>query len=209
MVSRDGLVLGVFPPEEEERTVRMWKGISALGDVDHGFVAGSDETWAFSRRGPYSAVAVAASSVRPGVILHRLDEVLALAGQAHGRNAEPSTPEGERAAESQSGQPDTQRWLQHRRHRGAKPRWTGALAASAPSSPADAPGEDEEEPPDTPQPAPESPVEDEPQTVAAPEEEAEEHPAAEHDEPTVSWDVDPFSLAREFAGLIPDAEKEK
>ena len=45
--------------------------------------------------------------------------------------------------------------------------------------------------------------------VEAQEEEEEERSAAEPDEPTVSWDVDPISLAREFAGLIPDAEKEK
>ncbi len=186
----------------------MWKRLSALGDVDHGFVAGSDETWAFSRRGPYSALAVAASSVRPGVVLDRLDEALAMAGRGQGRTAEPSASAGEWAAEPKSDQPDTQRWLRYRRHAGGKPRRTAELAADT-SPPAEAPADDEDQPATATEPALEAPIEDEAQAVEAHDEEEEERSPAEPDEPTVSWDVDPISLAREFAGLIPDAEKEK
>src|SRR5438105_4168472 len=76
VVSRDGLPLGAYPRNEEARALNVWTRIAALGDADRGFVASSQELWAFCRLGPYRALAVAAPTAAPGIVLDRLDSML-------------------------------------------------------------------------------------------------------------------------------------
>lgn len=85
MVSRDGLALGASPATEEGRTLEVWTRIAALGDVERGFVTVRDEVWVFCRRGAYGAVATAASTARPGVILDSLEQMVLLAEESRVR----------------------------------------------------------------------------------------------------------------------------
>src|SRR6266508_6272214 len=82
IVSRDGLALGASPATEEGRTLDVWTRIAALGDVERGFVTVRDEVWVFCRRGPYGAVATAASTTRPGLVLDRLEQMVLVAEEA-------------------------------------------------------------------------------------------------------------------------------
>src|SRR2546428_11522754 len=79
IVSRDGLALGAFPAEEEEKALAAWSQIAGLGETDRGFVGFRGEMWVFCRRGPYAALARASSSARPGLILDRLGGMVLLA----------------------------------------------------------------------------------------------------------------------------------
>jgi hypothetical protein len=97
MVSRDGLALGAYPANEEGRTLDVWTRLTALGDVERGFVTVRDETWVFCRRGAYGAVATAASTARPGVILDSLEQMVLAAEEARVRK-EGLRPTAERSA---------------------------------------------------------------------------------------------------------------
>ena len=79
LVSSDDLALATHPPAEEERALAVWLRLAALGDLDRGFVVVGDETWAFFREGGYGALAIAGTNVRPGVLLDRLEQVVAAA----------------------------------------------------------------------------------------------------------------------------------
>jgi hypothetical protein len=79
IVSREGLALGAYPREEEGRAMSAWTRVAGLGDVDRGFVATPEELWVFSRRGAYAAVALALPAARPGVVLDSLDQMLLVA----------------------------------------------------------------------------------------------------------------------------------
>jgi hypothetical protein len=76
LVSRDGLALGSYPPAEESSALEKWIRLASLGPVERGFAVVGEECWVFCSRGPYSALAVAKASVRPGVILERLDQMV-------------------------------------------------------------------------------------------------------------------------------------
>ena len=82
IVSRDGLALGACPIEQEETALAAWSRVAALGEVERGFVTLPDEVWAFARRGPYAALATAHPSVRPGLLIDRLDQMLLTAEEA-------------------------------------------------------------------------------------------------------------------------------
>ena len=73
LVSRDGLPLSAFPLGEERRVMEVWLRLAELGDAERGFVVIGGQMWAFSVRGFYGTVAVAAPSVRPGLLLDRRD----------------------------------------------------------------------------------------------------------------------------------------
>src|SRR5438876_128453 len=85
VVSRDGLALGAYPVSEEEKALAVWSRMAALGDVERGFVALRDEVWVFCRRGPYTALATGRPSLRAGVLLDRLDQMLLAAEEARVR----------------------------------------------------------------------------------------------------------------------------
>ena len=59
LLSRDGLVLGAYPDEEEGIAKTAWLRFCALGEPERSFVEFTDQVWAFVHRGPYGAFAVA------------------------------------------------------------------------------------------------------------------------------------------------------
>ncbi|MGH2577444.1 MAG: hypothetical protein ACRDG9_06805, partial [Actinomycetota bacterium] len=111
MVSRDGLALGASPATEEGRTLDVWTRISALGEVERGFVTVRDEVWVFCRRGAYGAVAVGTATARPGPILDSLEQIVLRAEEARVRK------EGFRPAERESSSADASRGLRTTLHR--------------------------------------------------------------------------------------------
>jgi hypothetical protein len=111
MVSRDGLALGASPATEEGRTLDVWTRISALGEVERGFVTVRDEVWVFCRRGAYGAVAIGTATARPGPILDSLEQMVLRAEEARVRK------EGFRPAERESSSADAPRGLRTTLHR--------------------------------------------------------------------------------------------
>jgi hypothetical protein len=85
VVSRDGLVLSAWPPDGEAGAREVWAQLAGLGEVERGFVAVRDAVWAFCRRGPYGALAVASPGARPGLILDHLERLLLAAEEARAR----------------------------------------------------------------------------------------------------------------------------
>lgn len=103
IVSRDGLTLGACPVDQEEKALAVWSQIATLGEVERGFVALRDEVWAFSRRGPYAALATASPGVRPGLLLDSLGQMLLAAEEARVRK------DGVRATSEKEGPPEASR----------------------------------------------------------------------------------------------------
>jgi hypothetical protein len=79
ILSRDGMVLGAYPDEEEDAAKSAWLHFCALGEPERSFVEFSEQTWAFVRRGPYAAFAVAEAGVRPGIMVDQLEQILVAA----------------------------------------------------------------------------------------------------------------------------------
>src|SRR4051812_8981226 len=82
ILSRDGLVLGAFPPHGEHDITPGLLRFAALGDPDRGFAQFSDELWAYVREGSYAAFAVADKGTRPGILLDYLEQALLVAEEA-------------------------------------------------------------------------------------------------------------------------------
>lgn len=85
IVSRDGLILGEFPAGDEAVAKPAWLRFAALGEPQKGFVEFPDQTWAYVHRGPYAAFAVAEPTVRPGLLMDRLEQALLIAEEARVR----------------------------------------------------------------------------------------------------------------------------
>jgi hypothetical protein len=93
ILSTDGLVLGFFPPGDEDGVKPAWLKFAALGEPERGFVKFSDaEMWAYVQSGPYAAFATATGSTRPGVLLDHMEQVLLVAGESRDRRAMARTP---------------------------------------------------------------------------------------------------------------------
>ncbi|HEY7280141.1 MAG TPA: hypothetical protein VID47_01000 [Actinomycetota bacterium] len=82
ILSRDGLVLGSFPPHGEQDITPGLLRFTALGDPDRGFAEFADELWAYVRQGAYAAFAVAEAGTRPGILLDYLEQALLVAEEA-------------------------------------------------------------------------------------------------------------------------------
>ncbi len=82
ILSRDGLVLGSFPPNGERDITPGLLRFAALGEPERGFVQFSDELWAYVRQDAYAAFAVAEAGTRPGVLLDYLEQALEVAEEA-------------------------------------------------------------------------------------------------------------------------------
>src|SRR5436190_22203823 len=79
ILSRDGLVLGAFPPGGERDVTPAWLRFSSVGEPDRGFVEFPDELWAYVRLGPYAAFAVGTPRTRAGILLDYLEQALLVA----------------------------------------------------------------------------------------------------------------------------------
>jgi hypothetical protein len=104
ILSRDGLVLGAFPDEDESLAKSAWLRFAALGEPDRSFVEFADQTWAFVKRGPYAAFSVADPGTRPGVLVDQMEQVLLAAEDGRTRRDTLRVPD---AAAAPSGKPRT------------------------------------------------------------------------------------------------------
>jgi len=179
--------------------MNVWARMTSLGELERGFVEVADEFWAFVRRGPYSAVAVAGRGARPGLILDRLDQLLLAAEESRARRdavrpaREPTPTE----------QPRRLRSTMHPEAR---------LGTPAPA-PTQAPRPVAPTPPVAPAPPSGPAVTRESDPVAASAVPKPPVPPAETEGPAdrTQWEIDIIALAREFAGIVsetPDSDEE-
>jgi hypothetical protein len=106
VLSRDGLVLGAFPEEQEAELKPAWLRFVHAGEARKGFVEFSDQLWAFVHRGPYAAFVVTGTSVRPGVMLDQLEQAVIAAEEARAKQKEVTLKVPD-AAGAPSGRPRT------------------------------------------------------------------------------------------------------
>jgi hypothetical protein len=92
ILSRDGLVLGSFPPNGEGDITPGLLRFAQLGDPERGFVQFPDEVWAYVTHGSYAAFAVAGAGTRPGILIDYLEQALEVAGEARVSRAAVSEP---------------------------------------------------------------------------------------------------------------------
>ncbi len=104
ILSREGMVLGAYPDEDESLAKAAWLRFVALGEPEKSFVEFTDQTWAYVRRGPYAAFAVADHDVRPGILVDQLDLALMTAEEQRTRRDSLKVPD---APSAPSGKPRT------------------------------------------------------------------------------------------------------
>jgi len=88
VLSRDGLVLGAFPEDQEADLKPAWLRFTHVGEARKGYVEFSDQLWAFVHRGPYAAFVVTGTTVRPGVMLDQLEQAVIAAEEARAKQKE-------------------------------------------------------------------------------------------------------------------------
>lgn len=191
MVSRDGLALGAFPAGEEERALAAWSKVTALGEIDRGFVGLREETWVFCRRGPYAALAMVSPSARAGLILDRLEEMLLVAEESRTKKeAFRSAPDRDASTLETPRGPRTPLHRESREETPTRPP-TPVQDENAPPSVVAAEETAAPVPPDTQDRGDEAP---------------DETPSPDE----ASWMVDTMALRREFAGiLMPPAKQDE
>jgi hypothetical protein len=106
VLSRDGLVLGAYPEDQEAELKPAWLRFVHVGEARKGFVEFSDQLWAFVHRGPYAAFVVTGTSVRPGVMLDQLEQAVIAAEEARAKQKEVTFKVPD-AAGAPSGRPRT------------------------------------------------------------------------------------------------------
>jgi hypothetical protein len=104
ILSRDGMVLGAFPGGDDGVAKPAWLRFATLGESQRGFVEFGDQIWVFVNRGPYAAFAVAGASVRPALLMDRLEQALLVAEESRSRRDTLRLPEVKPAP---SGKPRT------------------------------------------------------------------------------------------------------
>jgi hypothetical protein len=218
ILSRDGLVLAGHPDAAEQQLKAAWLRFSALGEPERGFVQFRTEIWSYARRGAYASFAVTGVGVRPGLVIDRMEQMLLAAegsrSKGEGRRADP--PVRAQPAPPASAKRKKRRALHVDQGRIEEPvvfyaedPAADAVSEAAPSASEAAPeARSAEEDFDEVNPGTKGPLE-EPDPDAAPTSEEDETAAAAA--PAVGRkpsdqedDVDRFSLATEFAGLLQD-----
>ena len=99
ILSRDGLVLGSFP-DDDATTKPAWVRFATMGDPEKAFIEYPDELWAYVRRGPYAAFAIAGAAVRPGLLLEQLEQAILVAEEARSKRESFRVPEAPEAPKS-------------------------------------------------------------------------------------------------------------
>lgn len=89
ILSRDGLILGGYPEGAEFDAKPAWLKLAAMGEPERGFLQFGTETWCFVRRGPYAAMAVTGTEIRPGLVIEQMDRVLFTAEETRARREGP------------------------------------------------------------------------------------------------------------------------
>jgi len=104
ILSRDGLVLGSYPENDEGPAKSAWLKFVTLGEPDKSFVEFPDQVWAFVKRGPYAAFSVAEPGTRPGILVDQMEQVLLAAEEGRSKREAVRLPD---AASAPSGKPRT------------------------------------------------------------------------------------------------------
>jgi hypothetical protein len=104
ILSRDGLVLGAYPNEDESLAKPAWLKFITLGEPDKSFVEFPDQVWAYVKRGPYAAFATAEAGTRPGILVDQMEQVLLIAEEGRSRRDTLRVPDANAAP---SGKPRT------------------------------------------------------------------------------------------------------
>jgi hypothetical protein len=130
IVSVDGMILGEFPPGNGSIVKPAWLQLASLGEPSRGFLSFPGEIWAFVRGARYGVFAVGTPSVRPGVVLEELDQVLSMAEEWHARREALRDPESVDVS-----QEETSRLRRLVSHRAAKSVKKDESAAKAPPMP--------------------------------------------------------------------------
>jgi hypothetical protein len=104
ILSRDGLVLGAFPTDDESLAKPAWLKFITLGEPDRSFVEFPDQVWAYVKRGPYAAFATAEAGTRPGVLVDQMEQVLLVAEEGRTRRDTLRVPD---ASAAPTGKPRT------------------------------------------------------------------------------------------------------
>lgn len=194
ILSSDGLVLGAHPEsaEADARPARI--KLAAMGEPERGFLQFGTEVWCYVRRGPYAALAVTGTSVRPGLVMDQMEQVLLAAEESRARR------EGVKLDAALPPAPSSKpRTTLHREPRpveepppvviGAESPWPRTTASEA-DRPAETPREAGSDASGQPDP------QTDPATPGEPWKRREE-----------GEDVDRFSLAREFSRLLQDDQE--
>ncbi|MGH2631333.1 MAG: hypothetical protein ACRDHI_12370 [Actinomycetota bacterium] len=104
ILTRDGLVLGAYPNEDESLAKAAWLRFTVLGEPEKSFVEFPDQVWAYVRRGPYAAFVLAEVGTRPGVLVDQMEQMLLVAAEGRSRRDSLRVPG---AASTPSGKPRT------------------------------------------------------------------------------------------------------
>ena len=104
ILSRDGLVLGAFP-EDDDSMKPAWVKFASMGDPEKAFVEFGNELWAYVRRGPYAAFAIAGVAVRPGLLLEQLEQAILVAEESRSKREGLRVPDA--PVEAPKGKPRT------------------------------------------------------------------------------------------------------
>jgi hypothetical protein len=205
ILSRDGLVLGSYPEDDEMQAKPAWLRFAALGDAERSFVEFGDQIWVFCHRGAYSSFAVAGTSVRPGVLLDMMEQGLLAAEEARTKREPLKLPE---LGAAPSGKPRTTLHPATADDKvdvnaGVQRNWPGGRSASSPggtepteTSNAPAPAAIEPSAPKGSEEQPNQPLtamSKEPQKLAG---------SAGVDPDEDEGEVDRVLLAKEFSGLL-------
>ena len=105
VLSRDGMILGAYPEEDEQSFKPAWLTFAHVGEARRGFVEFSDQMWAYVHRGPYAAFVIAGTGVRPGVLLDQLEQAVLAAEESRAKKGE--TLKVPDASSAPSGRPRT------------------------------------------------------------------------------------------------------
>jgi hypothetical protein len=223
ILSRDGLVLGAYPNEDESLAKPAWLKFITLGEPDKSFVEFPDQVWAYVKRGPYAAFATADAGTRPGVLVDQMEQVLLVAEEGRARRDTLRVPDANAAP---SGKPRTS--LHPQAPKPAPAEVTAAAtpdqaAAAAGSAPTDGgpPSEAVDQPTDAgtgsgtpPEPAADAPAEAPTEDAEAPAEAVPDRGSSLKRKPQKlagsaagegfddEAEVDRVLLAKEFSGLL-------
>jgi hypothetical protein len=225
ILSRDGLVLGAYPSDDDSVAKPSWLRFAMLGEPERSFVEFGDQVWVYIHRGPYAAFAIADTGVRPGLVMDELEQALMTAEQARtkregmrgpevGAATATPTPVGPRTTLHPTPAPTAPIVVPVAAEAVAPPRTERAMPTRPPTAPAagSAPARKAEPPPS--QPSAGAP--DEPEAPAA--ETAPGTPKHEppklmttpvtsdrgSDEEEGGGEVDRVMLAQEFSGLLQE-----
>jgi hypothetical protein len=221
ILSRDGLVLGAHPGDDETVAKPSWLKFATLGEPEKSFVEFPDQTWVYVHRGPYAAFAVAEAGVRPGLLIDQLEQALLIAEESRTKRDGLRAPE---AASQPAGprttlHPTTTTELPEAAPVSVRPQQAGAVAGSPPARPPARPAPEEAPAPTSASRAPDA-VPEAPTAPTVPEEAPPPEPPR-HEKPKLmttpvipdrgpdddegeSGEVDRVLLAQEFSGLLQD-----